>query len=101
MNPLVSFVVRSCNYGRYLPDCLNGIFAQEGDYPFEVIVVDDGSSDNSVEVLSRYSNDPRLRTILHEHNEGHVRTFNDGVASARGEFIARIDCDDRYRPDLL
>jgi len=100
MPPLVSFVVRSCNYGRYLPDCLDGIFAQEGDYAFEVIVVDDASSDNSIEVLRRY-HDPRLRTILHEHNEGHVQTFNDGVAAARGEFIARIDCDDRYRPDML
>src|SRR5580698_1497884 len=99
--PLVSFVVPSYNYARFLPDCLNGIFNQEGGYDFEVIAVDDASSDNSVEVLESFAHDPRLRIVRHERNQGHVKTVNEGLAAARGQFVARIDSDDRYRPEFL
>lgn len=99
--PLVSFVVPSYNYARYLTDCLDSIFAQQGNYLFEVIAVDDASSDNSVEILERYRNDPRMRIILHDRNQGHVKTVNEGLTLARGQFVARIDSDDRYRPDFL
>jgi glycosyltransferase involved in cell wall biosynthesis len=98
--PLVSFVVPCYNYARYLPDCLNGIFGQEGNYDFEVIAIDDASTDDTLEVLDRFR-DPRLQVLKHERNQGHVKTVNEGLAAARGEFVARIDPDDRYRPDFL
>ncbi len=100
-DPLVSFVVPSYNYARYLPDCIDGIFSQEGDFAFELIAIDDASSDNSVEILQRYAQDPRMRIIVHERNQGHVKTVNEGLALARGQFVARIDSDDRYRPCFL
>ena len=98
--PLVSFVVPCYNYGRFLPDCLNGILRQEGDYPFEIIAIDDASSDNTLEVLAQFR-DPRLRVIRHEQNEGHVKTIGQGLRESRGQFVARIDPDDRYRPCFL
>jgi FkbM family methyltransferase len=98
--PLVSFVVPCYNYGRYLPDCLGSIFGQEGYDDFEVITIDDCSTDNTREVLAGYS-DRRLRVIHHEVNRGHVWTVNEGFALARGRFVARIDPDDRYRPHFL
>jgi len=99
-NPLVSFVVPCYNYARFLPDCLNGIFAQEGGYDFEIVAVDDASTDDTLEVLQRVR-DARLRVIRHERNQGHAQTFADGLLAARGRFVARIDPDDRHRPCFL
>jgi glycosyltransferase involved in cell wall biosynthesis len=98
--PLVSFVVPCYNYGRFLPDCLNSIFGQEGEQNFEVIAVDDGSTDDTQEVLRSFV-DPRLETVTHLRNRGHIATVNEGLSRARGTFVARIDPDDRYRPDFL
>jgi glycosyltransferase involved in cell wall biosynthesis len=100
MPPTVSFVVPCFNYGRYLGDCLTSIFAQ-GEYSdFEVIVIDDGSTDNTPEVLHAFT-DPRVRIITHETNRGHVFTINEGLRLAQGRFVARIDPDDRYRSCFL
>jgi glycosyltransferase involved in cell wall biosynthesis len=99
-DPLVSFVVPCYNYGRYLPECLDSIFAQEDCKDFEVIAVDDGSTDDTRDVLRR-CDDSRLRVIVHEKNRGHIDTVNEGLTAARGTFIARIDPDDRYRSCFL
>ncbi len=99
-SPLVSFVVPCFNYGRYLPDCLDSIFGQEGGVQFEVVVIDDGSTDNTKDVIGSYR-DPRMRAFTHGSNLGHVQTINEGLAEARGAFIARIDPDDRYRSCFL
>jgi glycosyltransferase involved in cell wall biosynthesis len=100
VTPQISFIVPCYNYARYLPDCLNSIFTQEGDFDFEVIVIDDASTDNTLEVIRSYT-DPRIRVISHPVNMGHARTINEGLKEAGGEFIARIDPDDRYRPYYL
>ena len=98
--PLVSFVVPCYNYARYLPDCLQSIFRQEGAYAFEVIAIDDASTDDTQAVLQRLS-DPRLRVITHSANCGHIATITEGLQEARGDYIARIDPDDRYHPGFL
>ena len=98
--PLISFVVPCYNYAKYLPDCLKSIFNQQGNHNFEVLAIDDGSIDNTQEVLSSFM-DPRLRVIRHEKNLGHLKTINEGLSQARGNFIARIDPDDRYRANFL
>src|SRR5262249_35861797 len=76
------------------------IFSQEGDFDFEVVIIDDASTDNTSEVIRAYT-DPRIRVISHPVNLGHAKTINEGLREARGEFIARIDPDDRYRPHFL
>jgi glycosyltransferase involved in cell wall biosynthesis len=98
--PLVSFVVPCYNYGRYLPDCLKSIFGQQHEQNFEIIAVDDGSADDTQEILRSFA-DPRLEVITHTRNLGHIATVNEGLSHARGTFVARIDPDDRYRPDFL
>lgn len=100
MQPLVSFVIPCYNYGRFLPDCLNAIYRQEGGYDFEIVAVDDCSADNTLEVLEQFR-DSRMTILRHAKNQGHVITVNEGLAAARGEFVARIDPDDRYRPWFL
>jgi glycosyltransferase involved in cell wall biosynthesis len=98
--PLISFVVPCYNYARYLPDCLDGIFSQQGGFDYEVIAVDDGSKDNTLEVLGRHAS-PRLRVIAHEKNQGHIVTVNRGLREARGKYVVRVDPDDRHRGCFL
>jgi glycosyltransferase involved in cell wall biosynthesis len=99
--PLVSFVVPCYNYGRYLPDCLNSIFGQRGGFDFEIVAIDDCSTDDTAEILKKYANDRRVRIVSHAVNLGHVITVSEGLAAARGRFVARVDPDDRYRPHFL
>ena len=98
--PLVSFVVLSYNYARFIGETISSILTQEGKHDFEVIVVDDASTDNSHEVISAFT-DPRIKYIRHTRNMGHAATVTDGLHAARGTYVARIDSDDRYRPDFL
>jgi hypothetical protein len=65
---------------------------------FELIVVDDGSTDDTASILQRID-DPRLRVLRSESNLGLPRSINRGIAAARGELIARHDADDLSRPD--
>ncbi len=88
------------NYARFLPDCLDSIFGQEGNFDFEVIAINDCSTDKTADVLARYTC-PRLRTLSHLTNQGHVKTISEGLQMARGELVARIDPDDRYRRNFL
>jgi glycosyltransferase involved in cell wall biosynthesis len=98
--PEVSIVLPCYNYGRYLPECLASIRSQEGNIDYEVIAINDGSADDSADILDLID-DPRFRVIHHRENHGHVATVNEAVALTRGNFIARIDADDRYRPHFL
>ncbi len=100
VHPLVSFLVPCYNYAHFLPECLASICAQEGDVPFEVIVVDDASTDHTRQVLEQVT-DRRVRVLHNEVNQGHARTVGIAIDAARGRLIARIDPDDRYRAAFL
>lgn len=67
---------------------------------FELLILDDGSSDRSVDVARRYA-DPRIRIVRHEENRGIPHTRNHGLALARGEFLAILDSDDVAFPRRL
>jgi glycosyltransferase involved in cell wall biosynthesis len=80
---------------------LAGIFGQQGGYDdFEIIAIDDDSTDDTWQILTA-CNDPRLKATRHTVNQGHVRTITEGLAAARGRYVARIDPDDRYSPNFL
>ncbi|MGQ0737272.1 MAG: glycosyltransferase family 2 protein [Acidobacteriota bacterium] len=98
--PLLSVVIPSYNYARFLDDCLRSIYAQENAPEFEVIVVDDGSTDGTLERLDAWRR-PNLRVVARRHNLGHAATINEALPLARGAVIARLDPDDRYRPHFM
>lgn len=88
------------NNGRYVAEAVQSILAQTF-YDFELIAIDDGSTDDSLIVLERYAKlDARLR-ILSRPNTGICGALNDGLAAARGALIARMDGDDTCAPDRL
>lgn len=98
--PLVSVFVQTYQHEAFIGECLAAILGQQGGYSLEVIVVDDASKDRTADVV-RAVRDPRVRLIAHERNAGVIATANEGYAAARGKYVARIDGDDRYRPDFL
>jgi glycosyltransferase involved in cell wall biosynthesis len=97
---LVSVVVPCYNYGRYLPAAVGSVLEQR-DVDVEVVVVDDASTDDSAEVAGRLASDPRVRVLRNATNQGHVRTFNNGLALVTGEFVVRLDADDLLTPGSL
>ncbi len=96
--PLFSVVIPAYNMGRYLTDCLDSVLAQS-ETDFEVLVVDDGSTDDTVAVVARCS-DARVR-LIQRVNGGLAAARNTGVQSARGQLVAFLDADDRWCPTKL
>ena len=95
--PLVSLIVPNFNYARFLPDCLESLLLQSYEN-LEIIVIDDGSTDNSLEVLNRYSN--RIKVIASE-NYGVNHARNLGLKESKGDFIAFCDSDDWWHPEKI
>jgi len=92
--PLVSVVVNNYNYGRFLAEAIDSALAQTY-APLEVIVVDDGSTDDSRDVIAGYGD--RVITVLKE-NGGQASAFNAGFAVASGEVVIFLDADDALLP---
>lgn len=95
--PLVSVCIGVYNREKYIRECLDSVFAQTY-RNLEVIVVDDASTDRTVEVIQSYGD--RVRLIQREVNSGLPAVpRNQGIRLARGEYIAFLDSDDRWLPD--
>ena len=97
MPALISCIVPVYNGERYLSEALDSIFAQSY-RPLEVIVVDDGSTDNTPQVMAGFKNSIRY---LEQSNGGPSATRNLGVSAARGDFVAFLDPDDIWHPEKL
>lgn len=97
MIPLVSVIIPTYNYGRYLRQSIDSALQQT--YPnIEVIVVDDGSTDDTQSLLADYGD--KVRNIL-QANQGAAAARNRGIREARGDYIAFLDADDSYCPDNI
>ena len=98
--PLVSVVVPSYNYASYLEERIESILNQT--YPnIEIIVIDDCSPDNSVEVLQKYASHPSVRLVCKDKNEGWIATNNQGAELASGEYVLFAQCDDVCDPEMI
>lgn len=90
--PLISVVLPVYNVAPYLKEALNSILNQTIQ-DFEIIIIDDCSTDNTVEIANSY-NDERLKVILKAENKGLIDSLNVGFKAATGKYIARMDGDD-------
>lgn len=87
------------NAAKYLNETINSILNQTYN-DFEFLIIDDGSTDNSLEILYSY-NDPRIKILKNEKNIGYVKTLNKLIDLSKGEYIARQDNDDLSLPDRI
>lgn len=91
----VSVIVPVYNAGELLDRCLDSIFGQETNRVIEVILVDDGSTDNSVELIRRRPEQDRIR-LFQQANSGPSKARNKGIEEARGRYLAFLDADDYW-----
>lgn len=97
-NPKVSVVIPLFNKGQYIARALDSVLAQTIQ-DFEVVIVDDGSTDNAEEIIKRYS-DSRIRYIS-QQNSGVSIARNAGIKEARADIICFLDADDEYLPKFI
>jgi glycosyltransferase involved in cell wall biosynthesis len=94
----LSIITPSFNQGRYIERTVRSVLDQKGDFDLEHLVIDGGSTDNTLDILRRY--EPRLRW-LSERDDGQSDALNKGFAMATGEVVAWLNSDDTYQPGAL
>jgi len=101
-SPKCSIVITTCNFKNYVQECIDSALSQDY-HSFEVIVVDDHSTDGTWDVIRNYGKKIQARQFESPAGKIHgiVRSRNEGVSLAKGEFVACLDGDDKIRPDFL
>lgn len=97
--PKVTVYIPTHNYGRYLVEAIASVLAQTMK-DWELIVIDDGSTDNTKEILSKYKRHPKIKTIEQEHKGLNI-TNNIALRLSRGRYIIRLDADDYFDENIL
>ena len=97
---MISVIVPVYNVEKYLEECLDSIQNQTFSN-IEIILVNDGSSDNSKEICKKYCEQDNRFKLINQTNQGQSVARNTGVAASKGEFIAFVDSDDIIRQDYL
>ncbi|MDO6817590.1 glycosyltransferase family 2 protein [Zobellia sp. 1_MG-2023] len=96
---MISVVIPLYNKAHTIVNTLETVIGQSF-VDFEVVIVNDGSTDNGVDVIRQFTNDPRIRIITQE-NQGVSAARNNGVQESKFEYIAFLDGDDEWKPDYL
>lgn len=95
-----SILVPVYNVGKFLSSCLDSVLSQSF-HNFEIICVNDGSTDNSLSILESYSKKDNRIKIISKNNEGLLWARRDAIKKASGEYILFLDSDDKYNGDVL
>lgn len=100
MNDSVSVIMPSFNTAEFITEAIESVLAQTYD-AFELIIVDDCSTDNTDEVVQRYLTDPRIKYLKNDKNSGAAVSRNRALKEAKGKWIAFLDSDDVWEPEKL
>lgn len=95
--PKVSVIIPTCNRSRYLCETIDSVLAQTY-RDFEIIVVDDGSTDDTAEIIKRYGDNLRY---IYQKNQGISEAMNTGIRNSQSEYFVVLDDDDLWLPDFL
>lgn len=97
----ISVILPAYNAADYIHDAIDSILQQQFKGSFELIIVNDCSTDGTADILERYRTDERVRIFKTERNLGYPGAMNLGLKQARGKYISRMDADDVVDPALL
>ena len=98
---MVSIITPSHNASKFISECINSVLLQTYK-DWEMIIVDDLSDDNSVEIIKSFSEkDSRIKLIELDKNGGPAKARNRAIKESKGDFIAFLDADDLWREDKL
>ncbi|MEM7715791.1 MAG: glycosyltransferase family 2 protein [Cyanobacteria bacterium P01_A01_bin.68] len=97
----ISVLINNYNYQDYVVDSINSVLNQS--YPVdEIIVVDDKSTDNSVQILQeKFANHKTVKLVLKDKNQGQLSSFNEGFLASKGDLIFFLDADDLYKENYI
>ena len=98
-NFLVTVYITNFNYGKFIKQAIESVLLQT-EQSFELIIIDDGSTDNSKEIIEKYKDLKNIR-IVYQKNKGLNVTNNIALRAARGKYIVRLDADDYFSPNAL
>ncbi len=96
----ISVIIPVYNAGALINRCLDSVFNQNGNYSIEVILVDDGSTDNSASIIRQRTEQSQIK-LFQQTNSGPAKARNKGIAEARGKYLAFLDADDYWLSDFL
>lgn len=99
-NKLVSIIVPVYNVQYWIEECIESILRQSYTN-FELLIIDDGSTDNSIKIIKKMINGDNRVKLFQKKNGGQASARNFGMERARGKYIAFIDSDDKVQPDLI
>lgn len=93
-------LINNYNYADYLPEAINSAVNQTVKFD-EIIIVDDASTDNSVEIITKFAEQSNIKSVLKQKNQGQLSSFNQGFLAATGDIIFFLDADDTYKGEYL
>jgi GT2 family glycosyltransferase len=99
----VSVVIPCYRYGHFLEQSVGSVLTGQDGVDVRVLIIDDASPDDSAEAARRIAKaDPRVEVLVHEHNKGHLKTYNEGLLEwADGDYTVLLSADDRLVPGAL
>lgn len=97
--PLISLYILNHNYGRFLIQAIESVLNQTFQ-DYEILIIDDGSTDNSIEIIKNYQNIDKIKIILQE-KKGLTVNANIAIQEAKGKYLIRLDADDWLVPEAL
>ena len=98
--PKISVIVPVYNVEKYLLECVDSILAQTFT-DFELILINDGSQDNSGAICDEYADKDSRIAVIHQENQGQAAARNNAIVIAKGEWITFVDSDDLIHPQML
>lgn len=99
-NPKISIIIPVYNTAKYLPSCLNSVVNQTYQN-LEIILINDGSTDNSLQIIQKYTKKDSRIKVINQKNQGQSAARNAGLKKATGDYISFIDSDDKIKPDFI
>ena len=99
VEPVVSVIIPVFNAGKNVENCIQSLLNQTYKN-FEILIIDDGSTDNTLTILEKYERNKKIK-VIHQTNSGVSTARNLGISEANGKYIGFVDADDRVRPNYL